>query len=55
MAIRWADVFKDRRGATSVEYGVLVACVVLALIAAVAALGDALLLHFSRVDEAMPK
>ena len=44
---------KNLRGATTVEYGLMLAIGVLAVLAAITALGDELLLRFSAVQGEM--
>ena len=50
MVRRWTECPGDQRGATAVEYGVLVACLALALVVVVAAVGDALVGKFTHVE-----
>ena len=46
----WTALAGDRRGTTSVEYAVIAGLTGLALIAAMAALGDALLVRYGEME-----
>jgi Flp pilus assembly pilin Flp len=51
MSRHWSKLAGDRQGTTSIEYGVIIALTGLALIAAMAALGDVLLLRYGDMED----